>query len=106
MTSQGRPAKFSIPDEDDTTLDKQDSEEVRKLNDLALHEKALGRGTAQSLAGSAPVSRTTSLNNQNTGRPTSTATSRQTSKVDALGSHSRIHTPDGSPPSTPKGDPR
>lgn len=101
--AQPNNVRFTLQDEEDSeSLHQQDPVELRKLNELSVAETTLGANNAGSgSATSAPVSRTAS----DSGFGSLTA-SRRSSKNDVHSHpHSRIHTPDISPPSTPRGDP-
>lgn len=97
--------RFTLQDDDEfDSSHQQDPVELRKLNEMSIAGTTLGSGKASGSAspdqGSAPVSRTPSS------IPGAFSTSRRSSKGDVYSlPHSRIHTPDISPPATPKGDP-
>ena len=102
MTTDKREnVRFTLQDEDYKAVTEHE-DNVRRLKEVALQDLA-AQGTSQSPANSVPVSRSASRSLSNlseSGRPATTGIIRETSRADGL-PHSRIHTPDASPPSTP-----
>ncbi|CCG81229.1 Serine/threonine-protein kinase oca2 [Taphrina deformans PYCC 5710] len=99
-TNPNNNVRFTLQDEDDNdSINQQDPAELRKLKELSVKETSLGANNNG--RASAPISRTSSSI-----APSSLTASRRPSKNDVYSHpHSRIHTPDISPPSTPRGDP-
>lgn len=98
--------RFTIQDDDDSeSTPQQDPAELRRLKEMSLGETSLGNGDdpvhSNHDGGSGFNSRSASTTQLGYGHA-----SRSNSKADINSrSHSRIHTPDISPPSTPSGDP-
>lgn len=106
--AHGNNVRFHFDDEEESEAQHgQDPIELNKLQQLSLAgggtlgANAAGQRGSEAGGGSEPMSRSTSM-----GPPGSAGISRRSSKADVHSHpHSRIHTPDTSPPSTPRGDP-